>query len=83
MFPDRPRGSPRFVDGHAVNAFGYARNTVDMDIWIASDPDNQRRVLHAIRDFAFPAAPEDLLHEPDAVVRMGLPPLRIEVLKKI
>jgi len=39
--------------------------------------------LQAIRDFAFPAAPDDLLHEDDAMVRMGLPPLRIEVLKKI
>ena len=71
------------IGGYAVNAFGYVRNTVDMDVWIASDPDNQQRVLQAIRDFAFPAAPGDLLHEPDAMVRMGLPPLRIEVLKKI
>jgi hypothetical protein len=77
--------SARFllIGGYAVNAFGYVRNTVDMDVWIASDPDNQRRVLQAIRDFAFPAAPDDLLREPDAMVRMGLPPLRIEVFKKI
>ena len=71
------------IGGYAVNAFGYVRNTVDMDVWIASDPDNQQKVLQAIRDFAFPGAPGDLLHEPDAMVRMGLPPLRIEVLKKI
>src|SRR5580700_301359 len=71
------------IGGYAVNAYGYVRNTVDMDIWIASDPDNLRRVLKAIRDFGFPAAPDDLLHESDAMVRMGLPPLRIEVFKKI
>jgi hypothetical protein len=71
------------IGGYAVNAFGYVRNTVDMDIWIASDPDNQQRVVNAIRDFAFPAAPDGLLGEADAMVRMGLPPLRIEVLKKI
>jgi hypothetical protein len=71
------------IGGYAVNAFGYVRNTVDMDVWIASDPDNLRRVLEAIRDFAFPAAPDDLLGEPDAMVRMGVPPLRIEVLRKI
>jgi len=77
--------SARFmlIGGYAVNAFGYVRNTVDMDVWIASDLDNLRRVLHAIRDFAFPAAPDDLLHEPDAMVRMGVPPLRIEVLRRI
>jgi hypothetical protein len=71
------------IGGYAVNAYGYVRNTVDMDIWIASDPDNLRRVLQAIRDFGFPAAPDDLLHENDAMVRMGLPPLRIEVLRTI
>jgi len=54
-----------------------------MDVWIASDPDNLRRVLQAIRDFAFPAAPDDLLDEADAMVRVGVPPLRIEVLRKI
>jgi hypothetical protein len=54
-------------------------------IWTsgASDTDNQRKVLQAIRDFAFPAAPDDLLGKDDAMVRMGVPPLRIEVLKKI
>ena len=71
------------IGGYAVSAFGYVRNTVDMDVWIASDPDNLRRVLEAIRDFAFPGAPDGLLRESDAMVRMGLPPLRIEVLKKI
>ena len=71
------------IGGYAVNAFGYVRNTVDMDVWIASDADNRLRVLQAIRDFAFPAAPDNLLDEPDAMVRMGLPPLRIEVLRKI
>jgi hypothetical protein len=77
--------SARFllIGGYAVNAFGYIRNTVDMDVWIAVDADNQQKVLQAIRDFAFPDVPDDLLHEEDAMVRMGQPPLRIEVLKKI
>jgi hypothetical protein len=77
--------SARFmlIGGYAVNAFGYVRNTVDMDVWIASDADNLRRVVDAIRDFGFPDASDDLLHEPDAMVRMGVPPLRIEVLRRI
>jgi hypothetical protein len=54
-----------------------------MDVWIAVNADNQQRVLQAIRDFAFPSAPDDLLIEDNAMVRMGQPPLRIEVLKKI
>ncbi len=54
-----------------------------MDVWIAIDADNQKRVLQAIREFAFPNAPDDLLMKDDAMVRMGQPPLRIEILKKI
>ena len=71
------------IGGYAVNAFGYIRNTVDLDIWIAGDAENQRRVILAIRDFAFPDAEENLLQEPDAMLRMGLPPLQIEVMKLI
>lgn len=71
------------IGGYAVNAFGYVRNTVDMDLWIAPDEENQPRVIAAIREFAFPQAPDDLLAESDAMVRMGVPPLRIEVLKSI
>ncbi len=29
------------IGGYAVNAFGYVRNTVDMDVWIAPDEENQ------------------------------------------
>jgi len=80
---DAHRARFLLIGGYAVNAYGYVRNTVDMDLWIASDAVNQQSVLEAIRDFAFPAAPDDLLKEDDAMVRMGVPPLRIEVLKKI
>jgi hypothetical protein len=71
------------IGGYAVNAYGYIRNTVDMDIWIAGDPENQMHVVDAIRKFAFPGASADLLQEDDAMVRMGVPPLRIEILKSI
>lgn len=71
------------IGGYAVNAFGYVRNTVDMDVWIASDQENQQRVILALRDFGFPNATIDLLAEPDAMLRMGVPPLRLEVLKSI
>jgi hypothetical protein len=71
------------IGGYAVNAFGYVRNTVDMDVWIASDPENQQRVILALRDFGFKDAAIELLAEPDAMLRMGVPPLRLEVLKVI
>ena len=71
------------IGGYAVNAFGYVRNTIDIDVWIASDEENERRVIQAVREFAFPQAPDDLFREPDAMVRMGVPPLQIEILKLI
>lgn len=71
------------IGGYAVNAFGYVRNTIDLDVWIASDPENQQRVISAVREFAFPNAADDLLDESAATLRMGVPPLRIEVLKSI
>jgi hypothetical protein len=71
------------ISGYAVNAFGYVRNTLDIDIWIAADSVNQRRIIQAVREFGFPSATEDLLAEPDAMLRMGVPPLRIEVMKSI
>jgi hypothetical protein len=71
------------IGGYAVNAFGYVRNTVDMDVWVAPDKENQARVIAAIREFGFANAASGLLDEVDAMVRMGMPPLRIEVLKRI
>ena len=65
------------IGGYAVNAFGYVRNTVNLDVWIASDAGNQHRVLAAVREFGFPEASSALLREPDAMLRMGVPPLRI------
>jgi hypothetical protein len=71
------------VGGYAVNVFGYVRNTVDLDIWVASDNENRRRVIDAVRDFGFRSATDDILDQPDAMLRLGVPPLRIEVLQSI
>jgi hypothetical protein len=48
------------VGGYAVNVFGYVRNTVDLDIWVASDNENRRRVIDAVRDFGFRSATDDI-----------------------
>lgn len=71
------------IGGYAVGFHGWARNTKDIDFWIASDPENQERVIAALRDFAFPDIASNLLAEEDAMLRFGVPPLRIEILKAI
>lgn len=71
------------IGGHAVGYHGWARNTKDIDFWIASDPPNQLRVIAALREYAFPDIKDDALAREDAMLRFGVPPLRVEILKRI
>ena len=70
------------IGGYAVGYYGYPRPTGDMDIWIARTPHNARKVVHALGEFGF-ACPEGLLLEQKKVVRMGVPPFRLEILTTI
>jgi len=74
------------IGGYAVGYHGYSRATVDMDVWIAISPANAERVTHAIHEFfGYPieGASPDLFMQENKVARMGVPPLRIEVLTTI
>ena len=70
------------VGGYAVSYHGYVRATADMDIWVASTPENAAKVTAAIRQFGFstPELREDLFLNPKSIARMGVPPWRIELL---
>lgn len=52
---------------------------------MSRSPENAAKVVAAIRSFGFdvPALSVELLTEADQVIRMGLPPLRIEVLTSV
>ena len=71
------------IGGYAVNFHGYSRSTGDMDIWISPRPENISRTVAALRDFGFSSAGPELFDSPDAMVRMGVPPLRLEILTSI
>ena len=73
------------IGGYAVSYHGYPRATVDMDIWIAIHPDNARRTVAALKEFGFdlPELEEALFLERDKVIRMGVPPMRLEILTSI
>ena len=73
------------VGGYAVGYYGYPRATADMDIWVSLAPENSERVLAALRAFGFdqPDLTTALLGKENQLVRMGIPPLRIEVLTSI
>ena len=60
-----------------------ARATADLDIWIAVHLDNAQRVAEAVRQFGFTQADAATFLVPRRVIRMGVPPVRLEVLTSI
>ena len=73
------------VGGYAVGHYGYPRATADLDIWVAISPANAHKLVRALKAFGFSVLklrPELFLNE-DRIVRLGEPPLRIELLTSI
>ncbi|MBV8552675.1 MAG: hypothetical protein JOY54_15365 [Acidobacteriaceae bacterium] len=71
------------VGGYAVNFYGYSRSTGNIDIWVARNEPNAVRLTQALRAFGFENATETLFTVPDQIIRMGVPPLRIEILTSV
>lgn len=73
------------IGGYAVGYHGYPRATGDMDIWVERTEGNATKLMDVLRDFGFanPSAARGALLEADRVVRMGVPPIRIELLTGI
>ena len=73
------------IGGYAVGIYGHIRATNDLDIWVNVNPENAARIDRALREFGFitPALTPDLFLVRNNVVRMGLPPIRIEILTSI
>ena len=69
------------IGGYAVAYHGYPRTTEDIDIWIASNPENAQHIISALKEFGFdvPELNPDIFLKPDSIIRMGVPPLRIEL----
>ena len=69
------------IGGYAVGYYGYPRATADIDIWIAIDPQNAAKVVAVLKEFGFdvPGLSTELFLKEDQIIRMGIPPLRIEV----
>ena len=73
------------IGGYAVGYHGYPRATADMDIWIALNQATAEKVVGILKEFGFDVpelAPEIFLEE-DQVIRLGRPPIRIEILTSI
>ena len=73
------------VGGYAVCYHGHYRNTGDIDFWVAVHRENATRLVKLIREFGFdvPDLSEELFLQKGRIVRMGVEPVRIELLTEI
>ena len=71
------------VGGYALARHGYVRATGDIDLWIDDCAENVARLGGAVVDFGFKLNIPDNPFGERNMLRMGMPPLRIEVLKEI
>ena len=73
------------IGGYAVGYHGYPRATEDLDIWVAIHAENAQKLVSVLRDFGFDdpdLTPELFLQKPK-IVRMGFPPMRLEITTSI
>ena len=73
------------VGGYALAFHGAPRFTGDIDIFVSPHPDNARRVLDALAAFGFrfPNLTETDFQNPNKVVQLGVPPVRIDLITSI
>lgn len=73
------------VGGYAVGHYGNPRATGDLDLRVAPDERNAAALADTVRSFGFdvPELTTELFLQPKRVIRMGVPPVRIELLTGI
>lgn len=69
------------IGGYAVVYYGYVRNTGDMDIWLRRTDRNAELAAEALEEFGYAPKTETwpYLKQADKILRMGMPPFRLEV----
>ena len=73
------------IGGYAVTYHGYPRSTYDMDIWIGTSQANAESMVRVMESFGFTGgdiSPQLFLSE-KCLIRMGVPPVRLEILTSI
>jgi len=73
------------VGGYALAFHGAPRYTADLDILVKADPGNSARIIEALGLFGFEGAgltPSDF-QQPDRVVQLGVPPVRVDILTSL
>ena len=73
------------IGGYPVGYYGNPRATADMDIWIAMNPQNAEKVVAILKEFGFDVSnlSIEVFMKPNQIIRMGVPPVRIEMMTTI
>ena len=73
------------VGGYAVGFYGYPRPTGDIDIWVSRATENAAKVVAALNEFGFtsPDVTPELFTLEKSIVRMGVPPFKLEIITHI
>ena len=74
------------VGGYAVRFYGGKRETKDLDLWVPpGEPGNAARIGTALEELwgEIPGEVVEALAQPDRIVRVGLPGVRLEVLEPV
>ena len=69
------------IGGYAVGYHGYPRATGDMDVWVAIHPENAQKMVAVLKEFGFdhPELTTELFLQKNKIIRMGHPPMRLEI----
>ncbi|MCF6149392.1 MAG: hypothetical protein E3K37_12125 [Candidatus Kuenenia sp.] len=73
------------VGAYALGCYTEPRFTNDLDIYTQPDINNVKKLAYALTDFGFDVSQMDfsLFLSGDEILRVGTPPLRIDILPKI
>lgn len=73
------------VGGYAVAFHGYVRATNDMDLFFRNTEENISRICRALDKFGIPVGKEQRKEfaDPESIIRMGVPPVRLEMFNTI
>lgn len=73
------------VGAYALAYHGAPRFTGDIDIFVKPSLNNAQRILSALSDFGFGSLKltVDDFQNPDSVVQLGVPPVRIDIITSI
>jgi hypothetical protein len=73
------------VGAYALAYHGAPRFTGDIDILVHLSPENAQKILSALADFGFGSLNLTIndFQNPDSVVQLGVPPVRIDIITSI